>query len=384
MAQHEHNEFRFKVTSLCCCIALASVIFSPLSAESAIQGDINNDGSIDTSEAIYALQVAAGLYPSVSTSCLLSGKGNWSPNTEYVECDVVSSGGENYVCNTSHTSLPGEFDNDITNWDLLSLKGEPGTSAWTDGIEAVTTTGTVGIGSATPSAKLDVNGGIKIANDNSTCDSSKAGVIRWSGSSFEGCNGSKWQLLSPVPTVYSSGHEWMDRNLGASRVAESSDDSEAYGDLYQWGRFSDGHEKRNSTAIIAQSDGNVPNHGNFITGYSDWTNSPNDELWQDSGLNNPCPAGFRIPTKEEMEAEVQSWTSAGSAGAYASPLKLVTAGTRWGSDGSVNDEGDNGRYLTTTLGGDVPYYLNFFDTGGYVTASSSTRSIGGSIRCLKD
>ena len=80
-------------------VLMTTAILFPLSASSAIQGDINNDGRIDTSEAIYALQVAAGLYPGVSTSCLLSGKGDWSTSTVYGECDVVSFGGENYVCN---------------------------------------------------------------------------------------------------------------------------------------------------------------------------------------------------------------------------------------------------------------------------------------------
>jgi hypothetical protein len=32
-----------------------------------------------------------------------------------------------------------------------------------------------------------------------------------------------------------TGRIWMDRNLGASRAATSPTDSEAYGDLYQWG-----------------------------------------------------------------------------------------------------------------------------------------------------
>ncbi len=126
MVQHKQVGFHFKVTLLCCLIASASVILPPLSANSAIQGDINNDGKIDTSEAIYALQVAAGLFPGVSTSCLLSGKGDWTPDTEYVECDVVSSDGENYVCNTSHTSPASVFGDDVANWDLLSLKGDKG------------------------------------------------------------------------------------------------------------------------------------------------------------------------------------------------------------------------------------------------------------------
>ncbi len=35
-------------------------------------------------------------------------------------------------------------------------------------------------------------------------------------------------------TVTSAGQIWMDRNLGASRVATSLYDVLAYGDLYQW------------------------------------------------------------------------------------------------------------------------------------------------------
>ena len=54
-------------------------------------------------------------------------------------------------------------------------------------------------------------------------------------------------LCTPIPTVTTAtSRVWMDRNLGASQVATSSDDILAYGDLYQWGRLTDGHEKRGS------------------------------------------------------------------------------------------------------------------------------------------
>ncbi|MGA1583494.1 MAG: hypothetical protein ACO4CH_09580, partial [Saprospiraceae bacterium] len=41
-----------------------------------------------------------------------------------------------------------------------------------------------------------------------------------------------------------TGKTWMDRNLGASQVADSSSDANSYGDWYQWGRFADGHQCR--------------------------------------------------------------------------------------------------------------------------------------------
>jgi hypothetical protein len=50
----------------------------------------------------------------------------------------------------------------------------------------------------------------------------------------------------------------MDRNLGAARVATSSTDEEAYGDLYQWGRGTDGHEKRGSLISSVPSDNDNP------------------------------------------------------------------------------------------------------------------------------
>lgn len=187
----------------------------------------------------------------------------------------------------------------------------------------------------------------KVSNTSRPCDSSTAGVIRWTGGDFEGCNGKAWTSLTPVPTVYSSGHEWMEKNLGASRVATSSTDAEAYGDLYQWGRFSDGHEKRTSSMIGDQSINDDPGHGSFINVFGDWLDPRNDNLWQDSGINNPCPAGYRIPTTAEWAAERQSWSSNDAAGAFSSPLKLVMAGHRDQNDGTLGDAGTRGIYWSS-------------------------------------
>ena len=50
---------------------------------------------------------------------------------------------------------------------------------------------------------------------------------------------------SDTDMTTSTGKTWMDRNLGATQVATSSADTASYGDLYQWGRAADGHEKKN-------------------------------------------------------------------------------------------------------------------------------------------
>ncbi|RWX44457.1 major paralogous domain-containing protein [Candidatus Electrothrix aarhusensis] len=193
-----------------------------------------------------------------------------------------------------------------------------------------------------------------------------------------------------VPTVTSpaTGRVWMDRNHGASRVATSMTDTEAYGSLYQWGRLTDGHEKRNSTTTTKLSPTDVPEDGNFIVNTSepyDWRTSPNNNLWQgESGINNPCPTGFRLPTESELQAEVDTWSSQDIQGAFASPLKLVTAGAR--SDDEIIEEGFNGIYWTSTIAsGGMPYSNAFIiNDRGVFPSGLMLRSKGYSVRCIKD
>lgn len=260
---------------------------------------------------------------------------------------------------------------------------QAGSESWTDGVGKVTTADDVGIGVTTPVAKMDVNGGIKIANDGSACNASKAGLIRWTGKIFEVCDGSDWYLLAGVPTVGSSGQTWMDRNLGAERVARNSSDSKSYGDLYQWGRPADGHESRNSQTVGIQSDENVPRHGFFIVWLGDWRSLPNDDLWQESGINNPCPTGFRLPTEDEWNAEMQSWSSQDAVGAFASPLKLVAAGYRNESDGMVGGlTNRNGYYWSSTVDGGKTRSFDFDDRSAYMF--SDNRAFSFSVRCIKE
>ena len=85
---------------------------------------------------------------------------------------------------------------------------------------------------------------------------------------------------------------WLDRNLGATQVATSSTDADAYGDLYQWGRGTDGHEKRDSETTETLSSTDQPGHGDFILAPDDpfdWRDPQNDNLWQGvDGINNPA------------------------------------------------------------------------------------------------
>jgi uncharacterized protein (TIGR02145 family) len=186
----------------------------------------------------------------------------------------------------------------------------------------------------------------------------------------------------------------MDRNLGASRVATSSTDHLAYGSLYQWGRGSDGHQLINwsnaytgipvnfITNVLSTTD--APGNSNFIITSGlpeDWRSGQNDNLWQGvNGINNPCPVGFRIPTRAEWVAEFASWSSQHAAGAFASPLKLTMAGIRT-SDSQFNFSGGMGFYWSSSTNGTVSHFAGF-DQMGAGTNNVNHRGMGFSVRCI--
>jgi hypothetical protein len=189
---------------------------------------------------------------------------------------------------------------------------------------------------------------------------------------------------------------WLDRNLGATRVAQSSTDHLAYGDLFQWGRGADGHQRitwtnattgtavNSTTATLSTTD--TPGNNLFITNSTspfDWRSSQNDNLWQGvSGTNNPCPSGYRLPTDPELDAERASWSSQNAAGAFASPLKLPVSGSRNDSNGSLYDVGTYGFYWGSTVSGANSRSRYFGSSDAFMGTSS--RAFGFSVRCLKD
>jgi len=184
-------------------------------------------------------------------------------------------------------------------------------------------------------------------------------------------------------TVRSGDNCWLDRNLGATRAATSSTDSESYGDLFQWGRLADGHQIRTSGTTSTRSSGDVPGHENFITNSTspyDWRDPQNANLWQGAtGVNNPCPSGWRIPTDAELDAEILGWSSNNSAGAYASALKWSLSGSRT-YNGSINV--NNGYAWSSAVSGSGSGNL-FFNSSIAFMASGGGRAAGAPVRCLR-
>jgi len=189
---------------------------------------------------------------------------------------------------------------------------------------------------------------------------------------------------------------WLDRNLGASRVAQSANDYQAYGSLYQWGRLADNHQcitwtgpnagtPVNGTTTTTSSS-NTPGHSLFIkTTQSpwDWRVPQNNNLWQGvTGINNPCPPGFRLPTSAEFTAEVNSWATKNTAGAFGSILKWTTAGYRDFPNGQIYQAGTIGGYWSSTISSTKATALWFSASQGYTV--SDFRAVGYSVRCIKN
>ena len=311
-------------------------------------------------------------------------------------------------------------DSGVATWQTpatvdTSAAGETGYVQFNDdGVFAATSTffwdninKRLGIGTTTPQTKLDVAGAIKIGTQD-TCDANSAGAIRYDSTvkKFYGCNGTSWMSLEQQScgyavtftykgstvtygTVYnpSTGRCWMDRNLGALRVATSLTDDNAYGDLFQWGRLADGHQTRTSGTTATFSSTDNPGHSNFILSSAspyDWRSPQNNNLWQGvSGINNPCPTGWRIPIESEWEAERLSWTGGNNYnGAFASPLKLTAGGYRSSSSGQLSFVGSYAYYWSCTVAGTAARCLGLGSNEALLVGGSRAYSF--SVRCVQD
>ncbi len=195
-----------------------------------------------------------------------------------------------------------------------------------------------------------------------------------------------------------TGRIWLDRNLGSTKACDTQEDTECYGDFYQWGRGKDGHEQQDSPTtdkLIAAYDENstlfiLSNEENqydwMINEPENATDAPDADgakraaflkLTDGSGV---CPVNFRVPTGFEFYKEFKDYDRDET---FTDTLMIPLAGHRSGLNGDYKHQGEWTKLWTDTFlehKGDMlrmrPNFIN--------TITKKEASNGVPIRCIED
>ena len=197
---------------------------------------------------------------------------------------------------------------------------------------------------------------------------------------------------------------FMCYNLGVT----SSTDPYSYqsgnnnGDLYQWGRQTDGHEVTTSATQAGPVTAPVVNK--FITvnaSPNDWINPQDNNRWLDASktANDPCPQGYKIPSQAQWgdlfisgitsgtpgTATQNTWTWTGNGYTVGANLYLPAAGYRGASNGLLSNVGTNGFYWSSTYVSSSTFAYNLYFTSNNVDPGNSNwRGRGFSVRCISE
>jgi hypothetical protein len=158
------------------------------------------------------------------------------------------------------------------------------------GNNIIPASGSIGIGTLAPAETLDVRGGVRIGNSSKT----NAGTIRWTGSDFEGYNGSTWLSFTDIgsgtlpsgtsgQTLYNTGSSWAatsnlfnnGTNIGIGTTSPTSS-LELMGGVFRC--------RRNDTQYLDIK--NMDSWGTQITGHSPESNKKSvciNALYDESG-----------------------------------------------------------------------------------------------------
>ncbi len=187
---------------------------------------------------------------------------------------------------------------------------------------------------------------------------------------------------------------FMCHNLGADQSADPFTPSwRLNGHYYQWGRAA-------VAAAGPTGPGSTEANAGSITGWN--TTDAANGAWSDAikTANDPCPTGFRVPTRAQWDAVLNTslntrsyvgtnWTSSSTdysaglrIGTGSSGLFLPAAGLRDDSYGTLLSRGGVGYYWSSTEDGSYAWFLSF--SNGYAFTGSGYRTNGLSVRCVAE
>lgn len=208
----------------------------------------------------------------------------------------------------------------------------------------------------------------------------------------------KGESVTYVTVRGGDGNIWIQQNLGSVNVASTKEDTTSYGDLFQWGRWDDGHQNRTSPTAASQAPNNPAGIGtgnlNYITGTPAWwTQNALTDKWEAENPTDvtstngcdPCKAlgnGWKLPSETEWETLVDAEGFTNPATAFTSHLKLPASGYRVSSDGALSASGLRGYYWSSTPSSTGGKYLYVGTTLANPSAGAQ-RGQGASIRCMK-
>jgi hypothetical protein len=211
----------------------------------------------------------------------------------------------------------------------------------------------------------------------------------------------KGQLVSYTTVRGQDGKVWLQQNLGSTQVATTMTDTNSYGDLFQWGRWDDGHQVRNSSTVSMPSVNNpsgLTGITSFIIGSGTsnywWSSNALTDKWSGENLAamtseigvDPCKAigqSWRLPTQSDWTTAVSAEGISNPASAFNSRLKLPAAGNRSPIDATFTYEGQRGYYWSSDVSGSGGKYL-YIGTTIANAASGGPRGQGQSLRCIKE
>ena len=183
---------------------------------------------------------------------------------------------------------------------------------------------------------------------------------------------------------------WLDKNLGAYEVCITLYDVACFGDYYQWGRDTDGHEKYTSSLTSTQAT-DIDNVGElFITSSTtynyDWAQEFDSDgalreaKWSKTDGSSVCPKEYRVPTAQELSDETINIEEPTQQ--FNNFLNLPYSGYRSFSDGIIASYGFYGSVWSSSSSNGFSSKHLYFDMT--MDVKDRTRSYGHSIRCIKD